>query len=208
MAMHLLPESLYSCIGIIDRFLSCECVPIKQLQLLAVASLLIASKYEETRRIDASDFRQICGDTFTNKEVLTMELRVVDALDYRLTVPTGYNFLQRFLHITKATALAAHLASYYMERIQLEYSSFELRPSHLAAAAVSLALNNPGLPENRIKVRSTYNILHQIVPTVPGVVRNSKVSRSPIHYAILLTVLPFSSPVPYSSIQDFRWTRS
>ena len=172
--MHLVPESLYLTISIIDRFLSRECVPRKRLQLVGTTSLLIACKYEETKRIYADDFSIICNDAYTKKELLTMEL---------LVVCTGYNFLQRFLHITKATCIAANLASYYMGRIQLEYSLLDLRPSHLAAAAVSLALNNPGLPENKIKMRWTYHTYHQVIPTVPGVVRTNTASRSPYDYS-------------------------
>lgn len=41
------PESLYLTVNIIDRFLSEETVPRRELQLVCVSSMLIASKYEE-----------------------------------------------------------------------------------------------------------------------------------------------------------------
>jgi hypothetical protein len=53
----------------------------------------------------------------------------------------------------------------------------DLRPSHLAAAAVSLALNNPDLPKKRLK-RAPYTL----VPTVPGVVRTTIASVSTFDY--------------------------
>lgn len=173
----LVPESLYLCISIIDRFLYRKCVPRKRLQLLGMTSLLIACKYKETRRIDTSDFTYWTDLMYTRQEVLTMELLIVKILDYRLTVPTGYTFLQRFLHITKADGVTANLASFYMERILLEHSMLDLRPSHLAAAAVSLALNNPDLSKKRLK-RAPYTL----VPTVPGVVRTTIASVSTFDY--------------------------
>lgn len=41
------PETLYLTINLIDRFLSLKTVPRRELQLLGVSALLIASKYEE-----------------------------------------------------------------------------------------------------------------------------------------------------------------
>lgn len=41
------PETLYLTINIIDRFLSLKTIPRRELQLLGVSALLIASKYEE-----------------------------------------------------------------------------------------------------------------------------------------------------------------
>lgn len=41
------PETLYLTVSIIDRFLSVKAVPKRELQLLGISALLIASKYEE-----------------------------------------------------------------------------------------------------------------------------------------------------------------
>ena len=179
----LVQESLYLCISIIDRFLSRQCVPRKRLQLLGITSLLIACKYEETEQINTSDFTYYTNFIYTQKEVLTMELLIVKVLDYRLTVPTGYTFLQRFLHITKAKGVAANLASFYLERMLLEYSTLDLRPSHVAAAAVCLALNNPDLPQNKFKTAFGYTR----VPTLPGVVSTTKAPMSPINVPYMFT---------------------
>jgi hypothetical protein len=175
----LVPESLYLCISIIDRFLYHKCVPRKRLQLLGMTSLLIACKYKETRQINTSDFTYGTNLMYTQQEVLTMELLIVKILDYRLMVPKGYTFLQRFLHMTKADGVMANLASFYMEQILLEHSMLDLRPSHLAAAAVSLALNNPDLPEKRLKKGLGYTL----VPTVPGVVCTTIASVSTFDYS-------------------------
>jgi cyclin B len=43
----LMPESFYLTIYIIDRFLSLQAVPRRELQLVGVAAMLIACKYEE-----------------------------------------------------------------------------------------------------------------------------------------------------------------
>lgn len=156
-----------------------------------ITYLLIAFKYKETRQINTSDFTYWTNLMYTEQEVLVMELLIVKLLDYRLTIPTGYMFLQRFLHITKATSIASNLASFYMERMLLEYSTLDIRPSHLAAAAVSLAVNNPDLPENKLTNGSEYTT----IPKISGVVCTTKPAVSPLHYSyILTTCFPFLAP--------------
>lgn len=43
----LMPETLYLTLNIVDRFLSREVVPRRELQLVGISSMLIACKYEE-----------------------------------------------------------------------------------------------------------------------------------------------------------------
>jgi len=65
-----------------------------------------------------------------------------------MTVPTGYNFLQRFLHISKANREMKNLANFYMERMLQEYCMLNFRASLVASAAVCLAWNNPTVLED------------------------------------------------------------
>ena len=43
----LMPETLYLTINIVDRYLSMNVVPRRELQLVGISSMLIACKYEE-----------------------------------------------------------------------------------------------------------------------------------------------------------------
>ena len=72
-----------------------------------------------------------------------MEQDIVHKLGFRITVPTAYPFLQRFLNILKASATIRHASSYYTERTLQEHDMLRYRPSLICAAAVTLALNNP-----------------------------------------------------------------
>lgn len=145
MKFRLLPETLYLCINIIDRYLCLEEVSRKQLQLVGVTALLLACKYEEIYPPEVKDCVYITDRAYTRQEVLDMEAQIVKTLKFRMTVPTGYPFLQRFLHITKASRTTKHLANFYMERMLQEYRTLSFRPSLVAAAAVSLAMNNPDI---------------------------------------------------------------
>jgi cyclin B len=145
MKFRLLPETLYLCINIIDRYLSHVEVPRKRLQLVGVTALLVACKYEEIYPPEVKDCVYITDRAYTRQDVLDMEAHIVKTLEFRMTVPTGYPFLQRFLHVSKATRVMRNLANFYMERMLQEYSTLNYRPSLVAAAAVSLAMNNPDI---------------------------------------------------------------
>jgi cyclin B len=143
MKFRLLPETLYLSVNIIDRYLCLAEVPRKKLQLVGVTSLLLACKYEEIYPPEVKDCVYITDRAYTRQDVLDMEAHIVKTLKFHLTVATGYPFLLRFLHISKASTTIKNLANFYMERMLQEYGTLSYRPSVVAAASVSLAMNNP-----------------------------------------------------------------
>ena len=63
----LLPETLYITVNLIDRYLSLYNVQKSQVQLVGVASLLIATKYEEIYPPTVKDFIYLTDDTYTKE---------------------------------------------------------------------------------------------------------------------------------------------
>jgi hypothetical protein len=143
MKFRLVPETLYLCVNIIDRYLSLVEIERVKLQLVGVTALLLACKYEEIYPPEVRDCVYITDRAYTRQEVLDSEQEIVKVLGWKLTCPTAYPFLQRFLHITKASETQKIAATYYLERMQQEYFVLKYRPSLVAAAVVSLALNHP-----------------------------------------------------------------
>eukprot|EP00934_Nitzschia_sp_Nitz4_P004301 Nitzschia sp. Nitz4//scaffold45_size130396//68624//70480//NITZ4_003453-RA/size130396-snap-gene-0.126-mRNA-1//1//CDS//3329552410//4291//frame0 len=144
MRFRLLPETLHLTINLIDRYLGVrQDVPRNELQLVGVTALLIACKYEEIYPPEVRDCVYVTDRAYTRQDVLDMEAKMVAALRFRLSVPTGHPFLVRFLHIVDATRLVRSLANFYYERLLQEYDALHFRPSLLAAVCVALALSNP-----------------------------------------------------------------
>jgi hypothetical protein len=137
------PETLYLAVNIIDRYLSRTRIHRRRLQLLGITSLFVASKYEEIYPPECKDCVYITDRTYTRQDILDMEFNIVQVLEFKMTVPTAYPFLQRFLHITNAPKMVRDLASFYTERMLQEYCMLNFRGSLLACAAVCLAWNNP-----------------------------------------------------------------
>jgi len=93
----LLPETLFLTINFIDRYLQRNQTTRDKLQLIAVSSLLIACKYEEIYPPEISSFVYITDNAYKKEDILSYELKILSTLDYDVTYPTQYRFLEIFL---------------------------------------------------------------------------------------------------------------
>jgi hypothetical protein len=117
---HLMPETLYLTIYIVDRYLSLQPVPRRELQLVGMAAMLIACKYEEIWAPEVrpklhsylavysgcskpenflsqvNDFIEIADCAFNRHQILVAEKAILNSMQWNLTVPTPYHFLLRF----------------------------------------------------------------------------------------------------------------
>mmetsp|Transcript_20675 Transcript_20675/g.43497 ORF Transcript_20675/g.43497 Transcript_20675/m.43497 type:complete len:442 (+) Transcript_20675:81-1406(+) len=144
----LAPETLYLSVNIVDRYCSKAHVTRSTFQLVGVTALFLACKYEEIHSPTARDCVYITDGACGCQEVLDMEQAIMKMLDWKISVPTSYHFLDRFLSLAEALPLARRVASYYLERILLDHDLLEYRPSLLCASAVTLAINIPRLCAN------------------------------------------------------------
>lgn len=137
----LMPETLYLTINIIDRYLSMRAVPRKELQLVGISSMLIASKYEEIWAPEVSDFIAISVNTYVRKQVLLMEKEILGKLEWYLTVPTPYVFLVRYIKASVPSDKEMESMVFFLAELGLmQYPTITLYcPSMIAAAAVYAA---------------------------------------------------------------------
>lgn len=61
-----------------------------------MTALLIASKYEEIYAPEVKDFVYTTANAYSIKEVLEMECSMLTTLEFNITTPTAYRFLERF----------------------------------------------------------------------------------------------------------------
>lgn len=95
----LYPETLYLTVNLIDRFLEKEIVHRQHLQLVGVTSMLIASKYEEIYAPEVRDFVYITDKAYTKDEILKMEGRMLTKIEFNVTAPSSYRFLEQFCKV-------------------------------------------------------------------------------------------------------------
>ena len=92
-------ETLYVTVLLIDRFLSLKQIKKSQLHILGVTSLLIATKYEEIYPPELKDLLNVSENKFTREEVLVMEKQMLITMQFDVTSPSAYRFLERFYNL-------------------------------------------------------------------------------------------------------------
>ncbi len=136
---HLLPETLFLAVNILDRFLSNKVVQLDRLQLVGVTAMFIASKYEEVLSPHVQNFRHVADDGFTEQEILSAERYVLSALNYDLSYPNPMNFLRRISKADNYDIQTRTLAKYLMEISLLDHRFMVFLPSEIAASSMYLA---------------------------------------------------------------------
>ncbi|XP_047000464.1 G2/mitotic-specific cyclin-B-like [Schistocerca americana] len=137
----LLSETMFLSVAIIDRYLQkVHIIDKKKIQLLGAASMLTASKYEETYPPEISNFVYICSNLYTKNEILKMENQILRTLDFFIGYPLSVHFLRRYSKACSPDEVTYTLAKYFQEMCLMEYELCYLAPSRLAAAALYLAL--------------------------------------------------------------------
>ena len=84
-------QTLFMTVNIIDRILEKVEVAKHRFQLLGITSLFIASKYEEIYPPELDRFTYVCADAYTNEDLLNMESKVLEILDFNLVFTSSYN---------------------------------------------------------------------------------------------------------------------
>lgn len=141
-------ETLYICVSMIDRYLARELVQKNRLQLVGVTALFIASKYEEIYYPEIGEFVGICDKLYTKRDIIKMELEILDKLNFELGRPLPLHFLRRISKAAKADGRTHMMAKYLCELTLIEYDCAHWNPSLMAATALYLSLRLVELEKN------------------------------------------------------------
>ena len=135
----LLPETLFLCVNIIDRFLSARVVSLAKLQLVGVTCMFIAAKFEEVVAPSVSHFLVCADSSYTESEILQAERYVLKTLDWNLSYPNPVHYLRRVSKADDYNVRVRTLAKYLLEIGVLEWRLIAAPPSLMAGAAIWLA---------------------------------------------------------------------
>ncbi|KAL3637110.1 G2/mitotic-specific cyclin-1 [Castilleja foliolosa] len=133
------PETLYLTINIVDRYLASKTTSRRELQLVGMSSMLIASKYEEIWAPEVHELVNISDRTYSNKQILVMEKQILGQLEWSLTVPTPYVFLLRFIKASLTDSNVENMVFFLAELGIMNYATFKYCPSMIAASSVYAA---------------------------------------------------------------------
>jgi len=173
---HLLQETLYTTVAIIDRFLQVEIgkgtVSRSKLQLVGVAAMLVAAKYEEIYAPEVKDFVYITDRAYTEREILKMEVKILSVLNFDLGRPLPLHFLRRASKAGGVESVTHTLAKYIMELSLGSYAMVSTSPSMLASSALALSMRLLETPSTLTSVWSptlehyTKYDINSMMPTI------------------------------------------
>ncbi|KAI0765312.1 cyclin-like protein [Fomes fomentarius] len=143
----LLPETLFLCVNIIDRFLSARVVSLAKLQLVGITCMFIAAKVEEIVAPSATNFLYCADSSYTEAEILQAERYVLKTIDWNLSYPNPIHFLRRISKADEYNVQVRTIGKYLLEIQCLEWRLIAAPPSLLAAASIWLARLILGFPD-------------------------------------------------------------
>ena len=135
----LLPETLFLTVNYMDRFLSTNNISKKDLQLVAICALQIASKYEDIYPPERADFEYVCDNAYSKDQIILCEKAIWAGLNFEMSPHTSNRCLERFCQIMGSDDLVKSYAQYLIECCLVEYSLIKWKPSLVAASCLYLA---------------------------------------------------------------------
>ncbi|EJT99325.1 hypothetical protein DACRYDRAFT_23901 [Dacryopinax primogenitus] len=137
--LKLLPETLFLCINIVDRFLSARTVSLVKFQLVGVASLYLAAKYEEISYPMVSDLVKCCDDGYDEHAILVAEAYILKSINFDLSYPGPMSFLRRASKADKYDVQSRAVAKYFVEMVSVDWNMITVPPSLASAASIWLS---------------------------------------------------------------------
>ncbi|CAA15975.2 G2/mitotic-specific cyclin-B [Caenorhabditis elegans] len=148
---HLTPETLHLTIFVLDRIIVKNIVSKAEFQLLGVAALFVASKFEDIYLPDILEYEMITDNTFSKKQIMAMEQTILNALNFDLSCPSSLVFLRCISKtltendvnpIDKEAFYYVHNISKCLGELALLDSVMSTVPrSHVASASMIITLN-------------------------------------------------------------------
>eukprot|EP01103_Thecamoeba_quadrilineata_P016463 TRINITY_DN5511_c0_g1_i1.p1 TRINITY_DN5511_c0_g1~~TRINITY_DN5511_c0_g1_i1.p1 ORF type:complete len:323 (+),score=57.34 TRINITY_DN5511_c0_g1_i1:35-970(+) len=145
--MNLSTDTIFHCKNYIDRYLSICHVPRCFLQLLGITCLFVASKLEDITPPTINDLVQVSDEIYQRIQIIELETKLLNVLDFSLVSINEKNFLRRyhlielpFVRSKEKAERVRFLSNYLLELSLLEYSIIIYPPSIIAAAVFSLSL--------------------------------------------------------------------
>ncbi|OJA14119.1 hypothetical protein AZE42_05029 [Rhizopogon vesiculosus] len=134
---HMLPETLWIAINLVDRFLTKRVVSLVKLQLVGVTAMFIAAKYEEILAPSVDEFVFITENGYTKEEILKGERIVLQTLDFKISqYCSPYSWMRRISKADNYDIQTRTLGKFLAEVTLLDHRFLRCKPSLIAAVGM------------------------------------------------------------------------
>jgi hypothetical protein len=165
MRYHMMPETLWIAINIVDRFLSARVVSLAKLQLVGVTAMFVAAKYEEILAPSVDEFVFMTESGYTREEILKGERIILSTLNFNVSsYCSPYSWVRRISKADDYDIQTRTLAKFLMELTLFDHRFLRAKPSLIAATAMFLSKKMLGGQWNESFVYYSNFIEEQLVP--------------------------------------------
>jgi len=125
---------------IIDAYLSNCIIERKNLKLLGMAALIIASKGNEVNYPSLQSFISFSHYAYTLEELKDMEIKVIQELDYDILAPTADEFCSINAEYFKFTEIQKYFGEYFLDKSLLGYNLLKYKQIPIAFACCYIVI--------------------------------------------------------------------
>ncbi|ORY76279.1 cyclin-like protein [Leucosporidium creatinivorum] len=190
MRYHMLPETLWIAINIVDRFLSNRVVSLVKFQLVGVTAMFVAAKYEEIMAprcalsfsfsfvfhqlttpslvvCSVDEFVFMTEGGYTRDEILKGERIILQSLEFNISpYCSPYSWVRRISKADDYDIQTRTLSKFLMEVTLLDHRFLRAKPSMIAAIGMYLARRMLGGEWNESFIYySSYTEAQLLVPS-------------------------------------------
>ncbi|XP_023689761.2 cyclin-J isoform X1 [Paramormyrops kingsleyae] len=156
----LCPTARHLAVYLLDLFMDHYDVALKQLYAIALSCLLLASKFEEKEdrvpkleQLNALGFMCSLNLVLSKRDLIRMELLLLETFGWNLCLPTPAHFIDYYLHASvqesdlhngwplsspsKTKAFMDKYTHYFLEVSLQDHAFLSFRPSQVAAACIA-----------------------------------------------------------------------
>lgn len=137
---HLLPETLWIAVNILDRFLTVRVVSMVKLQLVGVTAMFIAAKYEEILAPSVEEFVFMTENGFSKDEVLKGERIMLSTLNFDISsYCSPLTWVRRISKADDYDLQTRTLCKFLIEVTLLDHRFIRAKPSMIAAVGMCVS---------------------------------------------------------------------
>ncbi|EIN03731.1 hypothetical protein PUNSTDRAFT_93743 [Punctularia strigosozonata HHB-11173 SS5] len=137
---HMLAETLWIAVNIVDRFLTKRVVSLAKLQLVGVTAMFIAAKYEEILAPSVDEFVYMTENGYSRDEVLKGERIMLQTLDFRVSdYCSPYSWMRKISAADNYDIQTRTLSKFLTEVTLIDYRFLGCKPSLVAAVGMYTA---------------------------------------------------------------------
>ncbi|KAI0049789.1 hypothetical protein FA95DRAFT_1645883 [Auriscalpium vulgare] len=137
---HMLPETLWIAVNIVDRFLTQRVVSLVKLQLVGVTAMFIAAKYEEILAPSAEEFAFMTENGYSKEEILKGERIVLQTLEFKIShYCSPYSWMRKISKADSYDIQTRTLSKFLAEVTLLDHRFLRVKPSMTAAVGMYTA---------------------------------------------------------------------